>query len=289
MGSAPEAEADDPANQDTVSPKRLGRGLASGFSMFIIVAVALAFISGVATDMSIPMLIGWILFAAVAAFVSELIVGLAAMHAGWFPATAITLIFLILGLLIGFDPKALLILVGYTAATGPAFADMGYDLKAGWILRKVHSRHPGYLDYERSGRKQQYYSAMIGFVVAIGMAGLLWHPYFTAGRIPPVAVVFADTIKVGLSDTSVLNTMMLWAIAGAVLQLLGGAKRQMGIMLATGLLIAAPNAGWLVIGAILIRVILVKWKGAKAEEDLQLVGAGIITGDAFAGLGKVFR
>lgn len=288
-GTLPTSADEDPALQDTVSPKKLGRGLTSGFSMFMIVAVVLAFISGIATDMSIPVLIGWIIYAAVAAFVSELIVGLAAMHAGWFPATAITLIFLILGLLVGFPPEAMLILVGYTASTGPAFADMGYDLKTGWILRKVHSRHPGYLDYERSGRKQQYYSAMIGFVVAIGMAALLWHPYFSAGRIPPVAVVFADTIKVGLNDTSVLTTMMLWAIAGAVLQLLGGAKRQMGIMLATGLLIAAPNAGWLVLGAILIRVIFVKWKGAKAEENLQLVGAGIITGDAFAGLGKIFR
>lgn len=287
-GTADGAEPD-PADQDTVSPRALRTGLASGFTLFIVVAVLLALVSGIYAEMSVPMLIGWIVYAAVAAFVSELIVGLAAMHAGWFPSAAITLIFLILGLVLGFPPVPLLVLVGYTAATGPAFADMGYDLKAGWILRKLHSRHPGYAEYERSGRKQQFYSAMIGFVVALGMAALLWKPYFEADRIPPVAVVFADTIKVGFTNTDALQTMLLWSIVGAMLQVAGGASRQMGVMLATGLLIAVPYAGWLVLGAIVVRLVVLKVKGRRAEEDLQLIGAGIITGDAFASLGRVFR
>jgi uncharacterized oligopeptide transporter (OPT) family protein len=283
------AEDQDPAMWDTVDVRGLRSGLGTGFVLFITVAVVLAFVSGIWVEMSVAVLIGWIFFAAVAAFVSELIVGLAAMHAGWFPATAITLIFLVLGLAIGFPPEPLLVLVGYTAATGPAFSDMGYDFKAGWILRRTHSRQPGYLEYERSGRKQQYYSAMIGFVVAMGMAALLWQPYFEADRIPPVAVVFADTIKVGLTDAEALKAMVLWALLGAVLQAIGGSKRQMGIMLATGLLIAAPYAGWLVLGAIAIKLVVVKSKGRETEEDLQLIGAGIITGDAFASLGRIFR
>jgi len=279
----------DPADHDTVSRRELGKGLGSGFVLFIGVAVLLAVLSGIYADMSLPALVGWVVYAAVAAFVSELIVGLAAMHSGWFPASAITLIFMVLGLLLGFPPVPLLILVGYTAATGPAFADMGYDLKAGWILRKVHSRHPGYVAYERSGRKQQYYSAMVGFVVAIGMVAVLWKPYFDADKIPPIATVFADTIKVGLTDTDAVRTMLLWAVLGAVLQVIGGARRQMGVMLATGLLIAAPYAGWLVIGAIVLRLVVVKLRGPRAEEDLQLVGAGIITGDAFSSLGRIIR
>ena len=288
-GSREEPVESDPAQRDTVAPRQLGTGLGSGFTMFILIGVLLAIVSGLWAEMSVPELIGWVLFAAVAAFVSELIVGLAAMHAGWFPATAITLIFLMLGLLLGFPPEALLVLVGYTAATGPAFADMGYDFKTGWILRKVHSRHPAYARYELSGRKQQYYSAMIGFVVALGMVALLWQPYFDAGRIPPVAEVFAGTIKVGLTNTEALQTMALWGLLGAALQAAGGAKRQMGVMLATGLLIAAPYAGWLVLGAIALRLAVVRIRGRQAEESLQLVGAGIITGDAFASLGQVFR
>ena len=36
----------------------------------------------------------------------------------------------------GISPRsALTLLVGFSAATGPAFADMGYDLKAGYMLR----------------------------------------------------------------------------------------------------------------------------------------------------------
>ena len=284
-----ESTESDPSLQDTVAPNQLRNGLGSGFTLFLLVGVLLAFVSGLWTEMSVPALIAWVLFAAVAAFVSELIVGLAAMHAGWFPATAITLIFLMLGLLLGFPPEALLVLVGYTAATGPAFADMGYDFKTGWILRRVHARHPRYTDYERSGQKQQYYSAMIGFVVALGLVALLWQPYFEAGRIPPIAEVFAGTITVGLTNTEALQNMLWWGVLGAALQAVGGAKRQMGVMLATGLLIAAPYAGWLVLGAIVLRLTVVRIWGRKTEENLQLVGAGIITGDAFASLGQVFR
>ncbi|WP_418606525.1 hypothetical protein [Georgenia sp. SUBG003] len=65
---------------------------------------------------------------------------------------------------------------------------MGYDFKAGWVLRKIHSRHTGYLDYEMSGRKQQYYSAIIGFVVALALVALLWRSYFEDGLLPPVAI-----------------------------------------------------------------------------------------------------
>lgn len=34
------------------------------------------------------------------------------------------------GMLIGFPPVALTLLAGFSAATGPAFADMGYDIAA---------------------------------------------------------------------------------------------------------------------------------------------------------------
>ena len=56
---------------------------------------------------------------------------------------------LVLGIQIGFPPLPLAFLVGFTAATGPAFADMGYDLKAGWILRG-RGEDPA---YERQGRQ----------------------------------------------------------------------------------------------------------------------------------------
>ncbi|MGN8920831.1 hypothetical protein ACTNB0_07045 [Lachnospiraceae bacterium HCP28S3_F9] len=35
----------------------------------------------------------------------------------------------------GFNPIAVAVMTGYISAVGPCFADMGYDLKTGWILR----------------------------------------------------------------------------------------------------------------------------------------------------------
>ena len=86
---------------------------------------------GLFAGLSAGMLLGFVLYAAFAAFVHELIVGLAAMHSGWFPAFAVALITLMIGIMLGFPLDALTLLVGFSAATGPAFADMGYDLKAG--------------------------------------------------------------------------------------------------------------------------------------------------------------
>ena len=93
-----------------------------------------------------------VIFAAVAALVSELIVGVSAMHSGWFPGFATALLFLIIGMMLGFPTLPLAILAGFTAATGPAFSDMGNDLKAGWILRGKGADP----ELEKEGRKQQY-------------------------------------------------------------------------------------------------------------------------------------
>ncbi|WP_147916159.1 OPT/YSL family transporter [Ruania zhangjianzhongii] len=282
-------ESIDPAFYHSRTATELGRGLGSGVVLFLLVAVALALLSGIIADLSIPALIGWVVFAAVAAFVHEIIVGLAAMHSGWFPAFAVTLIFLVLGLVLGLPEVPLVVLVGYCAATGPAFADLGYDFKAGWMLRRIHSRHPEYTRYEMSGRKQQYYSAIIGFVVALVMVALLWRSYFEAGSLPPVSVVFADTISAGLTNPQAVQNLVIWAIPGALIQALGGSTRQMGIMLATGLLISSPYACWLVFAALLVRVIIRRTKGRKAEDDLNLFGAGLIAGDALASLGRIIR
>lgn len=282
-------EATDPALEVSRSPRDLATGLGGGFTMFIAGAVVLGIITGLMAELTIWQLIGWALFAAFAAFVHEIIVGLAAMHSGWFPAFAVTLIFLVLGLVMGLPDVPLVVLVGYCAATGPAFADMGYDLKAGWILRRIHSRHPGYKAYEMSGRRQQYYAAILGFAVALGCVILLWQPMFSDGRVPPVSKVFADTITAGLTNPNALTNLMLWAIPGAIIQMIGGSSRQMGIMLATGLLLTQPNACWLIFGALVIRLLVRRFKGAKAEEDLALVGAGLIAGDAIASLGQMFK
>lgn len=277
---------EDPSLVTTVSASKLRRTFTSGYFLYIAGALTLATLGGVWTQMSIPAVIAWILFAAVAAIVHELIVGLAAMHAGWFPAFAVTLIFLVAGLLLQIPAVPLALLVGYCAATGPAFADMGYDLKAGWILRRENRP---YTAFEIEGRRQQLLSAMIGFTVAIGLVALLWNTYFTAGHLPPAATVYADTIKTGLTEPDVIRNLILWAIPGAVIQIIGGAKRQMGVLLATGLLIGTPNAGWLVLAALLFRFIWTKYRPQNGETEVSLIGAGLIAGDSVYSVGQIFK
>jgi uncharacterized oligopeptide transporter (OPT) family protein len=76
---------------------------------------------------------------------------------------------------------------------------------------------------------------------------------------------------------------LTWAIPGAVLQLLGGPRRQLGILFATGLLIPNPLAGWAVLVGIAIRVAMLKWKGAEASGPMEVLAAGFIGGDALYG------
>ncbi|WP_079193064.1 OPT/YSL family transporter [Streptomyces sp. CB02460] len=270
----------------TVDEKALRRALVRGYALFVAGAVLLAVLGGLIGDMSPLGLLGWVLFAAFAALVHELIVGLAAMQSGWFPSFAVTLIFLVLGLLIGIPSVPLALLVGYVSATGPAFADMGYDLKAGWLLRREHRPWD---PYEREGRREQFRAALIGFAAALVVVAVLWQSYFRQGLIPPVAKVYADTVKNGLGEPGVLRTLLLWAIPGAAIQLIGGTRRQMGVMLATGLLILTPNACWMVLAALAVRVGYRRWRGPAADEELNLVGAGLIAGSSLGDSAQIIK
>ncbi len=253
----------------------LGLGLGRGFVMYLISALFLALIGGLITHMSIGMFIFWFIFAAIAAIISELIVGISAMHSGWFPAFATALIFLVLGMLFGFPPVALALLVGFTAATGPAFADMAYDLKAGWILRGSGES----ADFELEGRKQQYIAEIISFLVAIIVVGLVYHNYFDQNLFPPVDRVYVATIEAG-TNLQIAKYLLMWAIPGAIIQWLGGSSRQIGILFATGLLINFPIAGITVLIGIAIRMLVVRKYGVEGQKTLYILGAGFIAGSA---------
>ncbi|MFZ5753635.1 MAG: OPT/YSL family transporter, partial [Bacillota bacterium] len=259
----------------TRTEKDAQQTLVYGAAAYIIISVLIAFFGGIYAEMSLGMLLLYLIYAAFAAYVHEIIVGIAAMHSGWFPAFAVALITLVIGILIGFPPVALALLVGFSAATGPAFADMAYDLKTGYILR-------GYgkdTEFEMTGRRHQFYAELIGFAIAFVTVLLSYKLYFAQNLFPPVDRVYAATIKAGVSS-DIARQLFLWAIPGAIIQLLGGPERQMGVLLATGLLILNPKAGWAVLTAILIRTIILKVKGKEAETPMSIVAAGIIAGDA---------
>lgn len=261
------------AGKFSSSMANMKKALGGGYVAYLIVAVLLAVITGIWSDMSMFQLIIWVIFSAFAAIASELIVGISAMYSGWFPGFATALIFLIVGMLIGFPAIPLGILVAYTSATGPAFSDMAYELKCGYILRGCGQDQ----ELELEGRKQQYYSEMIGFVVAFVLVAIMAGKYFDQGLFAPVDATFAATIEAG-AGAGVAKWLVIWAIPGAIIQLLGG-SRQVGILFATGLLVGSTINGLTILIALVLRYVLVK-RNKENEQTLNILGAGSLAGAA---------
>jgi uncharacterized oligopeptide transporter (OPT) family protein len=251
------------------------RSMGLGGTAFVLIAVLIAVLGGLWAELSAGMLVAFILYAAVAALLHEVIVGLAAMHAGWFPAFAVALITLVVGVLVGFPPVALTLLVGFSAATGPAFADMGYDLKAGFMLRG-YGADPA---FEKAGRKQQLFAALFAFGVAGAVVLIAYPNYFANNLVAPADRVFAATIKAGAS-MDVARQLLIWAVPGAILQFLGGPKRQIGVLFATGLLLLVPYAGWAVITGVILRLLWSRFAGDGQRSTMEVFAAGVIAGDA---------
>ena len=267
------SDGDSAASKFSSSMANMKKALGGGYVAYLVVAVLLAVITGIWSEMNFFQLIIWVIFSAFAAIASELIVGISAMHSGWFPGFATALIFLIVGMLIGFPAIPLGILVAYTSATSPAFSDMAYDLKCGYILRGCGQDR----ELELEGRKQQYYSEMIGFVVAFVLVAIMANKYFDQGLFAPVDATFAATIEAG-AGAGVAKWLIIWAIPGAIIQLLGG-SRQIGILFATGLLVGSTINGLTILIALLIRYVLVR-HNKENEQTLNILGAGSLAGAA---------
>jgi uncharacterized oligopeptide transporter (OPT) family protein len=88
------------------TPAEVRRSIGLGSAVYLLIAVVIATLGGLAAQLSVGMLVLFLIYAAFAALIHELIVGLAAMHSGWFPAFAVALITLVIGMLIGFPPIA---------------------------------------------------------------------------------------------------------------------------------------------------------------------------------------
>jgi uncharacterized oligopeptide transporter (OPT) family protein len=260
--------------------RRLGASLLVGFGVYVVAALTMALAAGLLSEMSPAMLAGFALYGALAALASELLVGIAAMHSGWFPAFATAFVFLLVGMALGFPPIPLAFLVGFTASSSPAFADMGYDLKAGWILRGKGADP----ELEREGRSRQLEAELLGIGVAALAVYFLHASYFERNLFPPWDRVAAATISAGASP-ELAKALLLWAIPGALLQALGGPARQLGVLFATGLLIHFPAAGWTAMASLAIRFLLTRRYGASAEGPMYILAGGFIAGSALTSFG----
>jgi uncharacterized oligopeptide transporter (OPT) family protein len=251
------------------------RSIRFGVAAYVVIAGLIALAGGLWSELSPALLIVFIAYAALAALIHELIVGLAAMHSGWFPAFGVAVVTLAIGILIGFPPIALTLLVGFCAATGPAFADMGYDLKAGYLLRGQGADPL----FEAEGRKQQLWAALFAFVVAGVVVLFSYKFYFMNNLVAPIDKAYVASIKAGASPTLALQ-LLIWAIPGAALQFFGGPQRQMGVLLATGLLLVSPIAGWAVLVGIALRLAWTRFAPAAWRADMEVFAGGVIAGDA---------
>ncbi|MGE5484838.1 MAG: OPT/YSL family transporter [Ignavibacteriales bacterium] len=255
----------------TVSAREIPRAFAYSGVLFGLGAVALAVISGILTSMPAGQIAVWIVWATFSALVSTILVGMCAMHSGWFPGFAITVIFLTLGVFMKIPAVPLALLTGYVTSTGPCLADLGYDLKTGWLLRG-RGKNP---EYELEGRRQQFFSELVGAVVATAVVLVFMEMHFKLDLLPPVSRVFATTIKAG-ADPKIIRDLVIWAIPGAVLQAIGGSSKAMGILFATGLLIKNPIYGVGVLVAVVARLII-------GTEPMEVREAGLIAGDGIYG------
>lgn len=262
------------ATEPEVRPSTTRRILGFGSIAYVLIAILLAVTGGLMEEMSLTGLVGFIVFAAAAALVHELIVGISAMHTGWFPAFAVALITLLLGILLGLPLTGLILLTGFSAATGPAFADMGYDLKTGTILRAGEGHA-----FDLDGRRQQWFASLIAFGVAIVVVAFSWESLFGMGRIPPINFVYASAIEAGVTGDAARN-LFLWAIPGALLQFIGGSKRQMGVLFATGMLLGNVAAGFAVLIGIAVRLALTTFWPGRFDSRIPVFAGGVIAGDA---------
>lgn len=255
----------------TKSDEETKKNLGMGIILFLAGAFILALVSGVVTKLSVGKLVLWLVWATFSATAAMLLVGMAAMHSGWFPAFAITTIFMTIGIFFGFPIIPLALLTGYVSSVGPCFADMGYDLKSGWILRGEGKD----VEYELYGRKQQVILEVIGGVIGILVVLATMNIYFKADLLPPISRVFATTVAAS-ADASLMKTLLLWAIPGVIIQLVGGPSRMIGVLFATGLLINNPIYGIGVMGAVVVRLIF-------GTEFMEIRDAGLIAGDGLYG------
>jgi uncharacterized oligopeptide transporter (OPT) family protein len=268
------------ASESSGAERGAGASLAGGFLVYAMAALATALAAGAFHEISGMALAGFAVYAAFAAMASALLVGIAAMHSGWFPAFATAVVFLLVGMALGFPPVPLALLAGFTASSSPAFADMGYDLKAGWILRGK-GIHP---HLEREGRRAQLSAELLGIGVAAIAVYLLHESYFARNLFPPWDRVAAATISAGASP-ELARALVLWAIPGALLQALGGPARQLGVLFATGLLIHFPAAGWTAMASLAIRYFLIRRYGAAGEGPMYILAGGFIAGSALTSFG----
>jgi uncharacterized oligopeptide transporter (OPT) family protein len=260
-----------PRKQGVATTAIGARDLGVHLLAFLAGAIVIAALAALWTSVSPAQLALWVVFAALAAVVHTIIVGYCAMLSGWFPSFAVAIALLLLAALLRFPLAALAMLAGYVLSTGPQFADLGYDLKSGWIIRG-RGRDAS---HEAAGRRQQFWLQELGALVGVATAALAFGAYWKLGLVPPMSRVMATTISL-TSDPSLVMDLAVGAAIGIASQLAGGGRRAVGILLATGLLLDNLIYGYALAAALALRA-------AWGTGPMAVRAPGLIAGDGIAG------
>ena len=260
-----------PRNQGGAATAIGARDLGVHLLAFLAGAVAIAALAALWTSVSPAQLVLWVVFAALAALVHTIVVGYCAMLSGWFPSFAVAIALLLVAALLRFPLAALAMLAGYVLSTGPQFADLGYDLKSGWIIRG-RGRDAS---HEAAGRRQQFWLQELGALVGVATAALAFGAYWRLGLVPPMSRVMAATISL-TGDPLLLRDLAIGAAIGIGSQVAGGSRRAVGILLATGLLLDNLIYGYALAAALALRA-------AWGTGRMAVRAPGLIAGDGIAG------
>ena len=226
----------------TVSQDSAKKSLVLAMGLFVGGAIVVGALTGIFSRMSLGLSILWVLWAGFSAAVAMVLVGMAAMHSGWFPAFAITTIFMTLGILMGFP--------ALPVAKG---ADPAREIQ---------------------GRREQVKVEMLGGIIGILVVLMFANMYLSQDVMPPISYTFAAAAQAG-SNPSLLRELLLWAIPGAIIQVIFGTK-MVGVLFATGLLLNNPIYGIGVLLAVAVRLIF----GTKF---MEVRDSGLIAGDGLYG------
>ncbi|MCL2573121.1 MAG: OPT/YSL family transporter [Defluviitaleaceae bacterium] len=254
----------------TISDESASRTMVGSVGLFIGGAVVVAVITGAFSDMPLWQSVLWLVFAGVSSIIIMVLVGTSSMHSGWAPTFAVVTIFLTLGVLIGFPPLSLAVLIGYLGSTGPCLADTGIGLKTGWLIRGKGKD----AEHEAQGRRQQIIIKQIGVIVGIGVVVFTGFALVNNGIVPPMSIFYAYTVTT-IANPALIAELALWVIPGAILQIAFGSK-SVGLMFATGLLINNPLYGIALLASIGLRLVI----GTK---HMVVRGPGLIAGDGLFG------
>ena len=196
----------------------------------------------------------------------QLLVGLSGAHLGWVPTLGCCLLALAVARWLGGPTAATLVLITLVAASGPAFAELAYQLTAAAELGAPRVR------------AQQVLAGLLGLASALAVVAAWAGDYFAAGYVPPVSQALATAVELA-ADRSRLSAAVPWVLVGFVAQWLGGPRRQVGFLFATGLLIAIPALGWALLAGLAARTVLSIVSRSRADLSAAIFGLGCIGGE----------